>query len=76
MYNLFLAIEKNDLKAEDLPMVNKQLHRCFKNRDYLDGYVDGYGFGKMFIFNPQQIDTMHNKGELQRYYLFTVTVNN
>lgn len=81
MYYFYLKIAKKELKgitSQVRTQFEKDLKRKFRSYDYLCGFCDGYGFGKIEILPLDKIEQINNDENLQYLhynYLYLVTVD-
>lgn len=78
MRYFILKIAKRELKGTDKDRFEEFLKRKFKSYDYLCGFCDGYGFGKIEILTLGDIERINNDPTLQylqHNYLYVVEVD-
>lgn len=78
MYYFYLKVSKKDLKGVLKQDFEENLKRKFKSYDYLCGFCDGYGFGKIEILPLEKIEQINNDINLcylQHNYLYLVSVD-
>lgn len=78
MYYFYLKVSKKDLKGVLKQDFEENLKRKFKSYDYLCGFCDGYGFGKIEILPLEKIEQINNDINLcylQHNYLYLASVD-
>lgn len=78
-YFYYLKIAKKELKGAMRQQFEENLKRNFRSYDYLCGFCDGYGFGKIEILPLDKIEKINNDENLQylhHNYLYLVSVEN
>lgn len=78
MLYFYLKVAKRELKGKDRDVFEELLKREFKSYDYLCGFCDGYGFGKIEILTLEDIERINNDATLQylqHNYLYLVKVD-
>lgn len=67
--------ELEDVSGGTKKQFERELKRKFKSYDFMCGYALGYGFGKIEILTPDDIEHWHNNRDLLQYkYVYAVSV--
>lgn len=78
----YLKVAKRDLQSissEVRKQFERDLKRKFRSYDYLCGYCEGYGFGKIEILSLEDIERINNDENLKYLhynFLYLVSVDN
>ena len=68
-------IDDREISYNDLKTFKTNLKTEFVSYDYMRGYAEGYGFGKIRIATLEEFQEAYNDAKLSNKYIFFVHVD-
>lgn len=71
---LMIGVKRDTVKHLSHEEIALNMMRSFPSMEYLKGWCEGYGFGKMHVFSIQDIEAKSKHRQLDEWMLFAVSV--